>query len=101
MCYRFTTPLRRRNPRGFASAQARKLVALGCSSFSAATRYAGLTPEALSRRNPRGFASAQARKLVALGCSSFAGMRSNTKDDTLTGKTAGLDVSQSRCLWGG
>ena len=50
---------------------------------------------------------AQARKLFAFGASSsldrirFAGMRSNTKDDTLTGKTAGLDVSQSRCLWGG
>ena len=58
-------------------------------------------------RAPHGFASAQARKLFAFGASSsldrirFAGMRANTKDDALTGKTAGLDVSQSRCLWGG
>ena len=90
MCYRFTTPLRRRNPRGFASAQARKLVALGCSSFSAATRYAGLAPEDLRCRNPRGFAFAQARKLFALGCSSFsaatrnAGLASEKRGDIAT-----------------
>ena len=61
MCYRFTTPLRRRPAHGFVSAQARKmnarpplrggsprammLDALAGSSFSAATRGAGLAPE--------------------------------------------------------
>ena len=45
MCYRFTTPLRRRPAHGFAFRQAETLDAFAGSSFSAATRATGLASE--------------------------------------------------------
>ena len=49
MCYRFTTPLRRRPAHGFAFQQAETLDAFAGSSFSAATRATGLASEERSQ----------------------------------------------------
>ena len=45
MCYRFTTPLRRRPPHGIASPRSGNAHAFGGSSFSARNRFAGFRSE--------------------------------------------------------
>ena len=91
MCYHFTTPLRRRPAHVFASAQARKLAAFAGSSFSTATRFAGLAPER------RGIA----RLTVSLPRERESSMRSPYVGTRAKKNARDWDVSQSRRLWGG
>ena len=87
MCYRFTTPLRRRPAHGFAFRQAETLDAFAGSSFSAATRATGLASEERGQSPGSRFRVPASRLTV---------LRHRRRE-----KRRDWDVSQSRHLWGG
>ncbi len=104
MCYRFTTPLRRRSAHSFAFRQAKTLGMFASSSFSATTRIDGLVSDERGFDRPaHSLAFRQAETLGMFTGSSFSAATRVAKLASPAGgkKQRDWDVSQSRLLWGG